>query len=88
MVYTNEILSHSCDICGETYAAKSSLRNHMLKHNPETANRFPCEFCGKTFHTELKANQHKNAVHIKTLQCPLCPEKFYRKKNVDAHLGK
>ena len=60
----------------------------MLKHNPETAHRFPCEFCGKTFHTEVKAINHKRQVHVKTLECPLCPEKFHRKMNVEAHLGK
>ena len=78
---------HSCDVCGETYASRKSLEDHMLKHDPETANRFPCEFCGKTFHTEVKAINHKRQVHVKTLECPLCPEKFHRKMNVEAHLG-
>ena len=79
---------HSCDVCGESYATRKRLEDHMLKHNPETAHRFPCEFCGKTFHTEVKAINHKRQVHVKTLECPLCPEKFHRKMNVEAHLGK
>ena len=58
------------------------------KHDPELANRFPCDVCGKTFSTEMNFKNHRRLTHEKTIQCPLCPEKFKRNINLESHLSK
>jgi DNA-directed RNA polymerase subunit RPC12/RpoP len=78
--------NHSCDVCGQVYSTEVALQTHMLKHDPELANRFSCDVCGKTFSTEINFKHHRKLNHEKTIECPLCPEKFKRKQNVEAHL--
>ena len=62
--------------------------NPWLKHDPELANRFSCDICGKTFASEFDFKYHRRLNHEKTFECPLCPEKFKRRQNVEAHLSK
>ena len=62
--------------------------NPWFKHDPELANRFPCDVCGKTFSTEMNFKNHRRLTHEKTIQCPICPEKFKRTINLESHLSK
>ena len=81
----------------ESYAMTHTKRVHgpvenplnpWLKHDPELANRFSCDICGKTFASEFDFKYHRRLNHEKTFECPLCPEKFKRRQNVEAHLSK
>lgn len=38
----NENSSFGCQICGEEFKSKGSLRFHMFHHNPKSKNKFQC----------------------------------------------
>ena len=84
--FQNRLSVISCD--ASLMDGSVQFPNPWFKHDPELANRFPCDVCGKTFSTEMNFKNHRRLTHEKTIQCPLCPEKFKRTINLESHLSK
>eukprot|EP00088_Acartia_fossae_P057163 TRINITY_DN6665_c0_g1_i10.p1 TRINITY_DN6665_c0_g1~~TRINITY_DN6665_c0_g1_i10.p1 ORF type:complete len:340 (+),score=19.90 TRINITY_DN6665_c0_g1_i10:27-1046(+) len=82
-----------CSECGNAYANKGSLRNHMKKHRAEESGKtWTCEVCGKNFsvETNLRAHQkiHTDTVLRKVIRCETCKRSFCHEREMGAHVCK
>ena len=64
-----------CDNCGEKFAAKYKLLDHIKNAHDDTA--YPCDDCKKTFIGKRKLKNHRES--HKTIECFKC--KNYIPKN-------
>lgn len=48
---------YKCDVCSKAFTESSTLRKHMLVHNPNPP-QFQCNDCGRTFSRKINLNEH------------------------------
>ena len=71
-----------CEICGNNYALKGSLRTHIKqKHDNyvkiKRENPHECDVCGQTFDKSSKLKEHVfTHTGVKPYECHLCDGKF------------
>ncbi|XP_065203366.1 zinc finger protein 37-like [Planococcus citri] len=75
---------YECEKCGQKYAKKCSLQDHMNKH----LNRKPykCKVCGKAFYMKIRLNTHEYVHRGANFQCEICDRSFKRKDNMKSHM--
>ena len=72
-----------CEECGRSFQDQEALQGHMQTlHQPTDTlasdRRYPCTFCGKSFHYQLNVKKHMFLVH------PGCRVKPQGKENQEA----
>ncbi|XP_066498535.1 transcription factor Clamp [Hoplias malabaricus] len=79
--------SHSCHICGKTFATSSSLGAHFVCHSNERP--FVCNCCNFRFSRSADLKKHER-IHTgeKPYNCSLCGRRFNRTENLRRHLRK
>ncbi|KAH3776257.1 oocyte zinc finger protein XlCOF6-like [Dreissena polymorpha] len=75
--------SLECDICGNRYKTKVSLKRHLKKHSSD--NTFECTRCTQYFNSKDALEQHEKAKHIKSHLCVKCGKSFMSKSNLKSH---
>lgn len=75
-----------CDICGQMFAKRSSLKNHKLWAH-EYGTKFCCSHCKKCFPSESLLAAHVERVHEngKKHKCPFCDEMFTKMSELSDH---
>ncbi|EEB19088.1 Gastrula zinc finger protein XLCGF64.1, putative [Pediculus humanus corporis] len=72
----NENSSFGCQICGEEFKSKGSLRFHMFHHNPKSKNKFQCIGCNEGFEKEKLKQEHElnceQNYKLAELECCFC----------------
>ena len=78
--------SHKCQVCGEYFALKTTLINHMQMHNEE---RLPCSHkgCDETFQHRQAQLNHIGWAHkeLKTVPCNHCIKLFQTPNHMRSH---
>lgn len=79
--------SHSCHVCGKTFANSSSLGAHFVCHSNERP--FVCKCCNFRFSRLADLKKHER-IHTgeRPYKCSLCGRKFNRTENLKRHLRK
>lgn len=91
-IYVNSIFFCicSCPICNSNIENKRLLDAHMRQNHPNDENPFGCTKCSKRFGSIMKLKRHES-VHLPeelklTHQCSMCPKRFSKLVNVQAHI--
>lgn len=79
--------SHTCHVCGKSFATASSLGAHFICHSGERP--FACERCKFRFSRLADLKKHER-IHTgeKPYNCMLCGRRFNRTENLRRHLRK
>ncbi|XP_056609548.1 zinc finger protein with KRAB and SCAN domains 1 [Triplophysa dalaica] len=79
--------SHSCHVCGKTFASSSSLGAHFVCHSNERP--FVCKCCNFRFSRLADLKKHER-IHTgeRPHKCSLCGRRFNRTENLKRHLRK
>lgn len=48
---------YKCEVCEKAFTESSTLRKHMLVHNPNPP-QFQCDECSRTFSRKINLNEH------------------------------
>ena len=81
-----------CDVCGQKFVARKSLKNHEYTHNPGTkpknTTRYQCEGCGKDYSTREALRKHIDIIHmgLQNFNCSYCGKAFGRLSTLNVHL--
>nr|CAH7764781.1 unnamed protein product [Callosobruchus chinensis] len=77
-----------CMICGKTYTAKGTLKQHILHHTGETPHK--CIICYKGFYSKTVLKYHMMKVHTddKPYGCLICHKHFYDTRNLKRHMDR
>ncbi|CAH0389534.1 unnamed protein product [Bemisia tabaci] len=81
--------SHACNVCGHSFATKSSLKTHQSLHcqNSEDTVAFNCIQCKQVFKSRAALNYHlKKHKGQLGFECSYCKKKFVRKCYLDDHI--
>lgn len=54
-----------CGTCHRTYSDKAGLKEHQLRHNPDSRRDYTCDQCGKEFILKREFEKHTLLVHSK-----------------------
>ncbi|XP_021357746.1 uncharacterized protein LOC110453216 [Mizuhopecten yessoensis] len=80
-----------CHHCSKEFKYESSLKSHIIRHNPDAPKRFHCEKC--SYESNYKANLKKHMANIhgekvKHVRCvhPDCEKMFYTEDSMRRHL--
>uniref|UniRef100_A0A1Q3F647 C2H2-type domain-containing protein n=1 Tax=Culex tarsalis TaxID=7177 RepID=A0A1Q3F647_CULTA len=75
----------TCNICGKTFTARSSLERHMLLHNNEKP--FACSQCDRTYRRNLDLKHHIELVHEGKNPhfCAECAQSFHSYQSLYLH---
>ncbi|KAJ8705688.1 hypothetical protein PYW08_012734 [Mythimna loreyi] len=67
--------NYVCDDCGDTFLARTRLKQHIQIHN---TGKFSCSFCEKVFTLQKYRRKHEETVHEQRAKyrCQYCPERF------------
>ncbi|KAL3175265.1 hypothetical protein MRX96_010884 [Rhipicephalus microplus] len=81
---------HVCELCGEGITTNVALIKHLNRHNKETARKYRCLFCSKSFQTTFSVSRHMKNIHLFDHEhgCELCPHKFATVKEKADHMAK
>ena len=83
-INTDEVKSHKCSKCDQTYTSRKFLRTHIAdKHT----SRINCKLCDKAFSKNCELELHIKKEHDspKALQCEVCDKTFVLKWRLDKH---
>ncbi len=79
---------YTCDVCGTSFARKSSFYIHKKGHSEE---QYSCDICGKAFNLPQYLVLHKRTHTDITYNCSMCEKTFASKsglrKHVKSHTG-
>ena len=74
---------HLCSVCGDAFAQRYQLKQHMVRHGRK---QFVCEHCGSAFYTSFQHKVHvMRHLGIKPFTCELCDKSFVRKGKLKQH---
>ena len=80
-----------CPHCNKEFKYESSLKSHVIRHNPDAPKRFKCEMC--SYESNYKANlkKHMTNIHgdkVKNVPCvhTECDKMFYTDDSMRRHL--
>ena len=78
---------HQCSICGKSYAAIQSLKDHIKYiHEGETPPKHICPVCGKEFKKIQNFKAHHRAhLYGKEFECELCGQTFQQRDSLRQH---
>jgi len=72
-----------CNICGASFASRTSLRTHFLARHTKFRPH-QCSYCPRRF-VQLSVRRLHEMTHYGT-KCPVCDEEFERKKDLVTHM--
>uniref|UniRef100_A0A1Y1KYM3 C2H2-type domain-containing protein n=1 Tax=Photinus pyralis TaxID=7054 RepID=A0A1Y1KYM3_PHOPY len=80
---------HICDKCGARLSSNSSLKEHLLVHEPDYGRErlHICELCGKTYLTGRNLRNHlRSHANEKSHHCHICGKSLSSKRGLQVHL--
>lgn len=79
----------TCVTCQKEFKYESSLKSHMISHNPDEPKKFRCTSCDYESNYKANLKKHLKNLHeerIRNIQCPKCDKLFYTEDNMRRHL--
>ncbi|XP_071628010.1 uncharacterized protein [Temnothorax longispinosus] len=73
-----------CSKCPNVYKSKRNLNEHLLKHESIKKN-FPCDTCGKIFHSHVRMRVHMLMHRSNSLACEICRYRLSSKEALEKH---
>ncbi|XP_071581275.1 uncharacterized protein [Temnothorax nylanderi] len=74
-----------CPKCPKVYRSKRYLNEHLFKHEGIKKN-FPCDTCGKIFHSPVGMREHMRRLHkSNSLACEVCRYRLSSKEALEKH---
>lgn len=83
--------NHVCDVCGNIYSTKSSLREHKKRQHSENFRRiknpgdFVCDICGKAHANKYTLRDHLNTHTGNKFTCDICDNAYSSMKHLRRH---
>ncbi|XP_077254836.1 uncharacterized protein LOC143893394 isoform X8 [Temnothorax americanus] len=74
-----------CPKCPNVYKRKSNLNEHLSKHESIKKN-FPCDTCGKIFHSHRNMRVHMRRHRSNSFACEICRDHLSSKEALEKHL--
>lgn len=66
-----------CNICGKTFAQKSSMRRHIIRQHAKEKTIFKCPKCPSKYSTKYKLDVHLVKKHPNdAIFCSICGQAF------------
>ncbi|BHF57089.1 hypothetical protein SprV_0100003000 [Sparganum proliferum] len=80
---------HACEVCGETYVRKRTLRQHVDRIHKKLR-LFVCEICDKDFVEMRGLQRHIDATHkkLREYECEDCGRAFAEKSSLNWHIDR
>ena len=76
----------TCDICGQTFTCRESLRSHTNNKHNSNRNKYPCEKCGKLLSSRSGYGVHMKEVHgERSFLCDVCGKSYQRASTLAQH---
>ena len=80
-----QLQKYSCDECDKTFARKSSLQAHKIKHRTGEG-RVQCEVCKKMFASKGSLlTHHQTHTGKKKYACQLCEDSYSKRRDLTDH---
>ncbi|KAL5013297.1 hypothetical protein ScPMuIL_007567 [Solemya velum] len=79
----------TCATCDKEFKYESSLKSHMISHNPDEPKKFHCTSCDYESNYKANLKKHLKNLHeerVRNIQCPKCDKLFYTEDNMRRHL--
>lgn len=77
--------SITCEICGNQYKNKDTLKKHLIYHSSP---KFKCAICSKKFHENKKLLDHMSSHRQLEFPCQHCTRSFRLESQLRYHLRK
>lgn len=74
---------YKCSICDGTFATRNKYQKHLKRHF--TLKSHKCEVCDMPFVDQKILLKHISENHVSFIKCPLCPETFECRKDLQSH---
>lgn len=76
-----------CEICGNTFRQKDTLRRHLLTHDTNREATFQCQYCNKKFFRKSTFNVHvNNHLGVHKYVCGCCDAVFSSSATLNKHI--
>ena len=79
---------YKCNVCGDKFKYKQSMRLHIKRqHNQDYIRPAACTYCSYRAHTKLELSRHLTThTHERRYECQVCQKKFSTKEHQKRHL--
>ncbi|EDS36248.1 conserved hypothetical protein [Culex quinquefasciatus] len=80
--------AHICELCGQQFSFRASLKDHMVRAHSDGEPKFSCEYCQASYKLKTDLHVHVRNIHrpLTTVhKCDICGAEFRFNHLLEAH---